>query len=95
MREESNDPLLILQDWNHLKTTMWNYVGIIRTETRLNRAESDLRNLHSRITDYYRNTTISRQKIELRNGIIVANLIAQFARRNRKAIGCHYIKDEE
>jgi L-aspartate oxidase len=95
MREESNDPLLILQDWNHLKTTMWNYVGIIRTETRLNRAESDLRNLHSRITDFYRNTTISRQKIELRNGIIVANLIAQFARRNRKAIGCHYIKDEE
>jgi hypothetical protein len=33
LRESSNDPFLILQDWLHLKTTMWNYVGIIRTET--------------------------------------------------------------
>jgi L-aspartate oxidase len=93
-RNSANDPFLILQDWIHLRTTMWNYVGIIRTETRLDRAESDLRNLFSRITDYYRNTLVSQAKIELRNGIIVANLIAQFARRNRATIGCHYIKDE-
>jgi L-aspartate oxidase len=90
----NNDPLLILQDWNNLKSTMWNYVGIIRTETRLTRAESDLRNLFSRIADYYRNTTLTKPKIELRNGILVANLIAQSARRNHKTIGCHFIKDE-
>lgn len=89
----NNDPLLILQDWNNLKSTMWNYVGIIRTETRLIRAESDLGNLFARITDYYRNTNLTKAKIELRNGIIVANMIAQFARRNNKAIGCHYIKE--
>jgi L-aspartate oxidase len=94
-RASTNDPFLNLQDWIHLRTTMWNYVGIIRTETRLDRAESDLRNLGSRITDYYRNTMVSQAKIELRNGIIVANLIAQFARRNRTTIGCHYIKDED
>lgn len=87
----NNDPLLILQDWNNLRSTMWNYVGIIRTETRLTRAESDLRNLYSRVTDYYRNTNLTKAKIELRNGILVANLIAQFARRNRKSVGCHYI----
>jgi L-aspartate oxidase len=95
VRARTNDPFLTLQDWIHLRTTMWNYVGIVRTETRLNRAESDLRNLHSRITDYYRNTAVSQAKIELRNGIIVANLIAQFARRNRSAIGCHYIKEDD
>jgi L-aspartate oxidase len=72
---------------------MWNYVGIIRTETRLTRAVSDLRNLYSRITDYYRDTDLTRAKVELRNGIIVAQCIAQFARRNRKTIGSHYIKE--
>ena len=89
----NGDPLLVLQDWNNLRSTMWNYVGIIRTETRLTRAESDLRNLYSRVTDYYRNTNLTRAKVELRNGILVANLIAQFARRNRKSVGCHYIEE--
>ncbi len=89
----NNDPLLILQDWNNLNTTMWNYVGIIRTETRLTRAESDLRNIYSRITDYYRNSNLTKDKIELRNGVLAANLIAQTARRNTQSIGCHYIKE--
>jgi L-aspartate oxidase len=89
----NNDPLLILQDWNNLNTTMWNYVGIIRTETRLTRAESDLRNIYSRITDYYRNTNLTKSKIELRNGVLAANLIAQAARRNTTSTGCHYVKE--
>ncbi len=89
-----DDPLLNLQDWNNLRTTMWNYVGIIRTQRRLNRAVSDLRNLRSRISDYYRYSILTRSKVELRNGIIVANIIAQFARRNPGRIGCHYVKDE-
>jgi len=88
----NSDPLLVLQDWNNLKTTMWNYVGIVRTKTRLNRAVSDLRNLYARITDYYRNTKLAKSKIELRNGIIVATNIARAARRNKKTLGCHYIK---
>ncbi|MFW6139667.1 MAG: L-aspartate oxidase, partial [Spirochaetota bacterium] len=90
----TNDPLLVRQDWITLRTTMWNYVGIIRTETRLVRAVSDLRNLYSRITDYYRNTAPDRSKIELRNGITVANIIAQSARSNQKTTGCHYIQEE-
>jgi len=88
---DTNDPILVIQDWNNLKTTMWNYVGIIRTHTRLTRAVSDLGNLHTRISDYYRNTTITKSKVELRNGITVANLIAQFARQNTIPTGCHYI----
>jgi L-aspartate oxidase len=94
LKSTNNDPLLTLQDWNNLRSTMWNYVGIIRTETRLVRAVSDLRNLYSRISDYYRYTTLTKSKIELRNGITVANVIAQFARRNTRRIGCHYIEEE-
>ncbi|UCB47439.1 MAG: L-aspartate oxidase [Spirochaetota bacterium] len=93
LKKTDNDPFLTLQDWNNLKTTMWSYVGIIRTETRLIRAVSDLRNLYSRITDYYRDTDLTRAKVELRNGIIVAHIIAQFARMNKTTTGCHYIKD--
>ena len=93
--KSGNDPLLVFQDWTNLRTTMWNYVGIIRTKTRLTRAVSDLRNLYNRITDYYRNTNLTKPKVELRNGIIVAVLIAEFARRNNKSQGCHYVKEED
>ena len=73
---------------------MWNYVGIIRTARRLVRAVSDLRNLRTRISDYYRHTTVSKAKVELRNGITVANVIAEFARRNDRQIGSHYVREE-
>jgi L-aspartate oxidase len=94
VEERNNDPLLIMQDWNNLRSTMWNYVGIIRTARRLVRAVSDLRNLRTRISDYYRNTTVSKDKVELRNGITVANVIAEFARRNDRQIGSHYVREE-
>jgi L-aspartate oxidase len=93
LKKIDSDPFLTIQDWNNLKSTMWSYVGIIRTETRLIRAVSDLRNLYSRITDYYRDTDLTRAKVELRNGIILAHIIAQSARRNKITTGCHYIKE--
>jgi L-aspartate oxidase len=94
IEERYSDPLLILQDWNNLRTTMWNYVGVIRTPERLVRAVSDLRNLRTRISDYYRDTSLSQAKVELRNGITVANVIAEFARRNDQSIGSHFVQDE-
>ncbi|MFW6180732.1 MAG: L-aspartate oxidase [Spirochaetota bacterium] len=88
-----HDPLLVLQDWNVLRSTMWSYVGIIRTQARLQRAVSDLRNLHTRVSDYYRDTPPTRERVELRNGITVATMIAESARRNRRTTGCHYLED--
>jgi L-aspartate oxidase len=88
------DPILVSQDWNVLRSTMWSYVGIIRTETRLQRAVSDLRNLRTRVSDYYRDTPPTRERVELRNGITVATLIAEFARRNRRTTGSHFIEED-
>ena len=87
---ERSDPALIKQDWMSIKSIMWNYVGIIRTEERLERAVSDLSYLNHRIEKFYRNTSLSKELLELRNGIQAALIIAQAAKQNRINKGCHY-----
>jgi len=91
--EEREDPALIAQDWATIKNTMWNYVGIVRTTSRLNRAYDDLYNLNKRLYEFYRNTPISRPLIQLFHGCQTANLITFFALRNLKSTGCHYRVD--
>jgi len=58
--ENMEDPALILQDWTTIQHTMWNYVGIVRTYERLKRAVADMRELGSRLTKYYHESTISK-----------------------------------
>ncbi len=93
-REEEIDPVLISQDWLTIKTTMWNYAGIVRTRKRLMRAQSDMNYLHHRVMQCYKETALTRGLIELRNGIIAARLIIEQALRNKKSLGCHFIKGE-
>jgi L-aspartate oxidase len=90
-QEEEVDPALIQQDWVSIKSTMWNYVGIIRTEKRLERATADLRYLTSRIDDFYRKSHLTPMIVSLRNGIQTAFLVAGAAFRNRKSRGTHFI----
>ena len=87
---EKSDPALIKQDWMSIKSIMWNYVGIIRTEERLERAVSDLNYLNHRIEKFYRNTSLNKELLELRNGIQAALIITQAAKQNRTSRGCHY-----
>ena len=61
-------PALILQDWTTIQHTMWNYVGIVRTYERLKRAVADMRELGSRLTKYYHESTISKAIVELFHG---------------------------
>jgi L-aspartate oxidase len=89
---EEIDPILISQDWLTIKTTMWNYAGIVRTRKRLNRAQSDMNYLQHRIMEFYKESALTKGLIELRNGIIVARLIIEHALRNKKSRGCHYLK---
>lgn len=89
---EEFDPLLLEQDWRAIQLTMWNYAGIIRTIKRLDRAKSDLEYFAHRIFKFYKEAALTRQIIELRNGIISAGIIVNAASHNSKSIGCHYIK---
>ena len=90
---EAIDPLLIIQDWMMIKSTMWNYAGIVRTSKRLDRAEADLGYLAHRIEQFYRETRLADSLIGLRNGIAAALIVAQAARRNPVSRGCHYRRD--
>lgn len=90
-REEA-DIALIRQDWMNIKTIMWNYVGIVRTSERLERAVADLEYLLRRIEKFYRNVYPGKEKVELRNGVQTALIIAQSAMKNKTSRGCHYIK---
>jgi L-aspartate oxidase len=87
---KDTDPILLKQDWETLRNTMWNYVGIVRTPDRLNRAIKDLNNLNLAIEDFYRHTAVTREILELRNAVQAGLLIAQAAWRNKVSRGCHY-----
>jgi len=70
---------------------MWNYVGIVRTHERLERAVADLRHQLVRLTTFYRTTPISAELVDLFHGCTAAGLIAAAAQRNTTSVGCHYI----
>lgn len=90
MSDEEVDPSLISQDWMSIKQTMWNYVGLVRSERRLNRALGMLRSLQWQIDSFYAKAKLTPGILGLRNGIQIALLITQGAVRNRKSLGCHY-----
>jgi len=87
------DPVLIEQDWNNIRTTLWNYAGIVRTSARLERARGDMGHLYHRMEAFYRTAPISRNTLELRNGITCARLILKAAQQNPESRGCHYRLD--
>jgi len=88
--DEPADPALISQDWMTIRQTMWNYVGLIRSEKRLNRAMRILRELDLEIARFYENCEVSDSIIGLRNGILTALLILEAADQARESRGCHY-----
>ena len=94
-RIENVDPALIQQDWMTIKSIMWNYVGIIRTPKRLERAVADLEYLQKRINEFYKDAKICDELLGLRNGVGVALLIAKAALVNKESKGCHYIENDE
>lgn len=87
---EDPDPALIRQDMDVLRHTMWNYVGLIRTKERLERAVGDLRHLQDDLESFYRYSNLTVELIELRNAIQTGLIVAQSAWKNRRSRGCHY-----
>ncbi len=90
MSNEKVDKALIQQDWMAIKQTMWNYVGLVRDDNRLRRADKMLRELRYEIDQFYERGELTSELIGLRNGALTALLIAQGALRNRTSLGCHY-----
>jgi L-aspartate oxidase len=88
--ERNEDPALISQDWSTIKHTMWNYVGINRSSSRLKRAFEDLRDLNVHIHDFYRETPLSKPIVDLFHGCQASYLITLAAMRNTKSLGCHF-----
>ena len=87
---EPADPALISQDWLTIQHTKWNYVGLIRSEKRLNRAMRELRELDLEIARFYEKCEVSDSIIGLRNGILTALLILEAADHALESRGCHY-----
>ncbi|MGE4552013.1 MAG: L-aspartate oxidase [Desulfovibrionaceae bacterium] len=85
----NEDPALIAQDWSTIRNTMWNYVGISRSTSRLARAFSDLRSLYKNLVDFYKATPVSKPIIDLMHGCQAAYTITLAAMRDRESKGCH------
>ncbi len=87
------DSSFLVQDWLTLKNTMWNYVGLIKTETRLKRAQGILTELSRGIDVFYRKAQLSDELIGLRQAVLVANLVVEACLRNNKSLGCYQRED--
>jgi len=92
-KTEMEDPALINQDWATIRNTMWNYMGIVRTTPRLERAFEDLRNLNKRLHSFYRSIRICKESVDLFHGCQTAYIVTTAALRNKAARGCHFRKD--
>lgn len=92
-KEEEIDPALINQDWLSIRSTMWNYTGIIRRRKRLERAKADLDYLHHRIEKFYKGAKMDKKIVSLKHGIQVALLITTSALNNTVNRGAHYRED--
>lgn len=90
----NEDPALIAQDWATIRSTMWNYAGINRSEQRLARATDDLRALIKNLTAFYKRTPISKPLVELFHGSYAAYVVALSALRNKKSVGCHFMQQD-
>jgi len=92
-KTEMEDPALINQDWATIRSTMWNYMGIVRTTPRLERAFEDLRNLNKRLHSFYKSIRICKESVDLFHGCQTAYIVTTSALRNRTTRGCHFRKD--
>lgn len=89
------DPTLVRQDMALLQSTMWNYVGVVRSPKRLTRARRILLELREEIQSFYRDCRLSRPLIELRNAVQTALLIVHAASLNPRSKGCHFVVPDE
>jgi len=90
---QPREEVVVAHNWDELRRVMWDYVGIVRSDDRLHKAQKRIEMVEQEISHYYRKHLVSRDLIELRNLIQVAKLIVNCALQRKESRGLHYTLD--